>query len=147
MQNRTLTITPEQIAMVQAAYDNVAPIRTTAGALFYRRLFELNPALRALFKSDMRLQGVKLMAMIELIVDNLSQFDVLLPDIQALGRAHAGYGVQDEHYDTVRAALLWTLRAGLEEQFDAADELAWAAAYTMVAETMKAATQRLTAPS
>jgi hemoglobin-like flavoprotein len=25
-----------------------------------------------------------------------------------MGRRHAGYGVTDEHYDTVASALLWT---------------------------------------
>jgi len=136
-------MTPEQITLVQVSFDKIAPIRGSAGALFYRRLFEIDPKLRWLFTGDMTHQSQKLMAMIELIVDNLSRFETLLPQIQALGRAHAGYGVLDEHYDTVCAALLWTLRAGLEEQFDAADEVAWTAAYTMIAETMKAAAQGL----
>jgi len=135
-------ITPEQIALVQASYDKVAPIRATAGALFYRRLFELNPDLRALFKSDIRLQSAKLMAMIELVVDNLSQFDALRPQVRALGRAHLGYGVQDGHYDTVEAALLWALRLSLEEQFTAAEESAWTAAYALIAEVMKTAARQ-----
>src|SRR5437870_131181 len=136
MQDRTATMTPEQIALVQASYDKVAPIRATAGALFYRRLFELDPGLRPLFTSDIRLQSAKLMAMIELIVDNLSRFEMLRPQVRALGRAHVGYGVQEGHYDIVEAALLWALRLSLEEQFTAAEESAWAAAYALIAEVM-----------
>jgi nitric oxide dioxygenase len=136
-------MTPEQIILVQVSFNKIAPIRASVGALFYRRLFEIDPKLRWLFTGDMDHQSQKLIAMIELIVDNLSQFEILLPHIQALGRAHAGYGVLDEHYDTVLAGLLWTLQAGLEEQFDATDEAAWTAAYTMIAETMKAAAQSL----
>src|SRR5437867_2914842 len=68
MHEPPVTITNEQVALVQASYDKIAPIRATAGALFYRRLFELDPGLRPLFTSDISLQGVKLMAMIELIV-------------------------------------------------------------------------------
>jgi len=139
-------MTPEQIARVQTSYDRIAPIRATVGALFYRRLFELDPSLRPLFGADIRLQGAKLMAMIELIVDNLSRFETLLPQVQALGRDHAGYGVQAAHYDTVGAALLWMLHTGLEEQFTPEDEQAWATAYAMLANAMQAAGPPVIAP-
>jgi hemoglobin-like flavoprotein len=131
-------MTPDQIALVQATYDKLAPIHVTAGALFYRRLFELNPELRQLFHTDIITQSRKLMDMIALVVENLSQFDRMLPRIQLLGRAHIGYGACEEHYDMVGAALLWAIRQGLEEQFTPADEQAWMAAYTMLADAMKA---------
>jgi hemoglobin-like flavoprotein len=129
---------PEQIALVQATYDKIAPIYVTAGALFYRRLFELDPALRLLFHNDMMTQSRKLMAMIELVVENLGQFEALLPRVEELGRTHVGYGARDEHYDTVGEALIWAIRQGLEEHFTPADEAAWIAAYTMLADAMKA---------
>jgi len=124
---------------VQTSFDKVAPIGATAGALFYRRLFELDPGLRPLFTSDIQLQSRKLMAMIELIVDNLSYFETLRPQVQALGRAHVGYGARDADYNTVEAALLWTLRLSLEEQFTPAAEAAWGLAYALIAGTMQAA--------
>jgi hemoglobin-like flavoprotein len=142
MPEQTPSITPEQIASVRASYDKIAPIRATAGALFYRRLFELDPELRPLFRSNLQIQAIKLMSMIELIVDNLGQFEQLLPQVQALGRAHVGYGARDANYETVETALLWTLRIGLEEQFTPTDEVAWGAAYELIAETMKAAARQ-----
>jgi hemoglobin-like flavoprotein len=111
----------------------------TGSALFYRRLFELDPSLWPLFQGDMTAQSRKLMAMIELVIDNLSQFEKLLPRVRELGRAHVGYGVRDEHYDTVALALLWTLRLGLGAAFRPAVEEAWASASTLLANTMKAA--------
>jgi hemoglobin-like flavoprotein len=132
-------MTPEHITRVQASFDKLIPIRATVGALFYQRLFELEPSLRSLFKGDIRNQADKLMAMIDLVVQNLADFEELLPEVRALGRDHAGYGVQETHYDTVRAALLWTLRAGLEEQLATEDEEAWSAAFTLLADAMKAA--------
>jgi len=133
-------MTPEQVLLVQNSFDKIVPIRATVGALFYGRLFALNPALRPLFTGDMLAQSLKLMAMIELVVDNLHQFDTLLPQVQALGRAHIGYGVRDTDYETVNAALLWALHVSLEEGFSPADEGAWTAAYTTLASTMQAAT-------
>ena len=49
--------------------------------------------------------------------------------MQALGRRHAGYGVRPEHYDTVGAALLWTLEQGLGDAFTDDVRAAWAEAY------------------
>jgi hemoglobin-like flavoprotein len=132
-------MTPEQIALVQISFAQVLPIADTAAALFYGRLFELDPSLKRLFKGELQEQGRKLMTMIRLVVNGLDRLDQLVPAVQELGRRHARYGVQDEHYDTVGAALLWTLSQGLGAGFTSETEAAWATAYTLLAETMKAA--------
>lgn len=80
-----------------------------AARLFYDKLFELDPGTRPLFTSDMKEQGRKLMQMITAAVQGLDDLDQTLPAVRGLGRRHADYGVQDEHYDTVDAALLRTL--------------------------------------
>jgi hemoglobin-like flavoprotein len=103
-------MTPEQITLVQTSFGQVLPIADTAAALFYQRLFELDPELRPMFRGDMQEQGRKLMAMLKLAIDGLTRLDELVPAVQSLGRRHIGYGVRDQHYDTVAAALLWTLR-------------------------------------
>ncbi|HJZ45727.1 MAG TPA: globin family protein, partial [Roseiflexaceae bacterium] len=106
-------MTPEQIVLVQTSFAQVLPIADTAAALFYNRLFELDPSLKPLFKGDMREQGRKLIAMMSVAVHGLPRIETLVPVIEALGRRHAGYGVKDEHYATVADALLWTLEQGL----------------------------------
>ncbi|HJZ47612.1 MAG TPA: globin domain-containing protein [Roseiflexaceae bacterium] len=131
-------MTPDQIALVQATFDKIAPIHVTIGALFYRRLFELNPELRPLFHNDMVAQSRKLMDMIALVVDHLSEFESLQPRLRALALAHIGYGARDEHYDTVGVALIWAIRQGLEDQFTPADQAAWLAAYSLLADAVKA---------
>ena len=99
---------------------------------------ELNPELRQLFRGDIMSQSRKLMDMIALVVENLREFDRMLPQVQLLGRAHIGYGARAEHYDTVGAALVWAIRQTLEEQFTPADEQAWMVAYTQLADAMQA---------
>jgi len=56
-----------------------------------------------------------------------------------LGRQHVNYGVQEEHYDTVGAALLWTLEQGLQEEFTTEVKEAWTTVYGLLAQTMKEA--------
>jgi hemoglobin-like flavoprotein len=128
-----------QISLVQMTFAQVLPIADDAAALFYSRLLELDPSLRAMFRGDMKEQGRKLMDMIRTVVANLNSLDRIVPGVRALGARHVGYGVRDEHYEVVGAALLWTLAKGLGEAFtdDARD--AWAAAYTILATTMKEA--------
>ena len=73
---------------------------------FYDRLFERDPSLRALFTGDMKEQGQALMAMIATAVGGLKRLDTIVPAVQELGIRHAGYGVTEDHYNTVGAALL-----------------------------------------
>lgn len=137
-------MTPDQIALVQSSFAHVVPISDTAATLFYTRLFELDPSLRPLFHTDMPSQGRKLMDMLRVVVSGLNRLDELVPAVQALGRRHATYQVEDQHYDTVGAALLWTLRQGLGEGFTAEVEDAWKAAYAVLSATMQAAAAEIT---
>ena len=130
---------PEQIELVQTSFAKVAPIAETAAALFYARLFELDPALRHMFRTDLREQGRKLMTMLRVVVNGLTRLEALVPAVEALGRRHVEYGVRDEHYAVVGAALLWTLRQGLGDDFTPETEAAWGEAYTILATVMKEA--------
>lgn len=129
----------ESIRLVQQTWKQVDPIREQAAALFYGRLFELDPSLRPLFKGDMAEQGRKLMNMLATAAMGIDRLDSIVGEVQALGRRHVAYGVQDAHYDTVGAALLWTLEQGLGEAFTPQVKAAWAEAYTLLADTMKQA--------
>ena len=132
-------MTPEQKRLVQSTFARVAPIADSAAALFYARLFDLDPALRPLFTGDMREQGAKLMRMIGMAVAGLDRLDALVPTVRQLGVRHSSYGVRDEHYDTVGAALLWTLEQGLGDAFTPDARDAWTAVYGVLASTMKSA--------
>ena len=100
---------PEQITMVQNSFKHVEPISEIAAGLFYDRLFEIDPSLRPMFKGDIKEQGRLLMQMLSIVVKGLNRLDTILPAIEDLGRRHVTYGVKEEHYDKVGAALLWTL--------------------------------------
>ena len=132
-------MTTEQIRLVQTTFAKVAPIAPQAAALFYGRLFELDPKLRPLFKSDLGDQGRKLMQMIGVAVNGLTRLDDIVPVVRQLGVRHAAYGVKEGDYDTVATALLWTLGEGLGPEFTPQVREAWTAAYGLLALTMKEA--------
>lgn len=132
-------MTPEQAILVKSSWASVLPIAPQAAELFYGKLFELDPSLKALFKGDMKEQGDKLMKMINTAVNGLDRLEGIVPAVQQLGVRHVAYGVKDEHYDTVGAALLWTLETGLADAFTDDVKDAWATVYGVLADTMKAA--------
>jgi len=138
-------MTPKQIELVQSTWKMVTPIADTAAELFYGKLFSADPALKALFKGDMKAQGRKLMAMIGTAVNGLTNLGAIVPAVQDLGRRHVKYGVKDKDYDTVAGALVWTLEQGLGEKFTPEVKEAWVAAYTLLAKTMKDAAATATA--
>ncbi|HEY0182515.1 MAG TPA: globin family protein [Rhodopila sp.] len=130
-------MTPENQALVRDSFAKVVPIAPQAAALFYERLFLLDPTLRPLFKGDMNEQGRKLMAMLGTAVANLGRLETIVPAVQDLGRRHKTYGVPPDSYDTVAAALIWTLGQGLGAAFTPPVEAAWTEAYTILATVMK----------
>jgi nitric oxide dioxygenase len=138
-------MSPEQIQLVRSSFAAVAPIADQAGMMFYDRLFSIDPSLRPLFKDDVTEQSRALMKMIGVAVGGLDKLDTIVPAVQALGVRHAGYGVTDAHYDTVAAALVWTLGQGLGDDFTPEIEAAWVAAYTLLATTMQTAARGATA--
>ena len=139
-------LTMAQKTLVQDSFATIAPIADDAAALFYRRLFELDPSLERMFRGDMSEQRKKLMQMLTAAVKGLDRLDQLVPVVEDLGRRHARYGVADAHYDTVGSALLWTLEKGLGNAFTAEVKEAWAVVYGLLATTMKeAAREALTA--
>ena len=138
-------MTPEQTVLVKESWAKVLPIADKAAELFYRRLFEIDPALRPLFNGNMKEQGAKLMKMINTAVNGLDRLEAIVPAVQVLGQRHVEYGVKDKDYDTVGSALLWTLEKGLGDAFTPEVEDAWASVYGLLADTMKAAAAEVAA--
>ena len=139
-------LTVAQKTLVQESFATIATIADDAAVLFYQKLFELDPSLRQMFRGDMVEQRRKLMQMISATVKGLDRLEQLIPAVQDLGRRHAGYGVAESHYDTVGAALLWTLQVGLGRTFTAEMKDAWTAVYALLSSTMKNAARAALAP-
>ncbi|KGB83470.1 MAG: hemin receptor [Confluentimicrobium sp.] len=129
-------MTPEQIDMVQGSFAKVVPIKDAAAAIFYARLFEIAPEVKPYFKGDMTEQGAKLMATLGVVVNGLKNLDAIVPVAQKLAVGHVAYGVKPEDYQSVGAALLYTLGQGLGDGFTPEVEAAWTEAYTILSGVM-----------
>ncbi|MGB6400028.1 MAG: globin family protein [Bradyrhizobium sp.] len=122
-------MTPDQVKIVQDSFAKVAPIADQAATMFYDRLFEVAPSVKAMFPSDLTGQRKKLIATLAVVVNGLSNLESVLPAVSALAIRHVAYGAKAEHYPVVGSALLWTLEQGLGEAWTAEVAAAWTAAY------------------
>jgi hemoglobin-like flavoprotein len=129
-------MTLEECRLVQASFAQVDTIADQIAASFYRRLFELEPALAPLFKTDMELQGTKFMEKLAVAVKGLEDLDSITLFVQRLGRRHIGYGIKKKDYYTAGDALLWALESELGNGFTPDVRAAWAAAYEILAGVM-----------
>ncbi|MEL6478670.1 MAG: globin family protein [Pseudomonadota bacterium] len=139
-------MTPEQVKLVQDSFQKVVPIADKAADIFYDRLFEVAPEVRPLFASDMSRQKEVLMQTLGTAVQNLNDVESILPVLKDLGAKHVGYGVKDEHYDTVGGALLFTLEKGLGDAWNDDLKSAWTETYGTVAGVMKEAAAEAAVP-
>lgn len=129
-------MTEKEITLVQDSFQQVVPIADKAAEIFYAKLFELDPSLKALFKGNMSEQGQKLMTMIGTAVAGLTNLEAIVPAVQDLGKRHKGYNVPKESYATVGAALIDTLSVGLGDAFTVEVKEAWVKVYTLLSEVM-----------
>ena len=133
-------MSPEQKALVKETWRKVVPMADAAARLFYDRLFAIDATARPLFKgADLAEQRRKLIQALAMVVQGLDHLEALVPALTDLGRRHAHYGVTDSHYDTVGAALVWTLEQGLGSDWTPEVKAAWHGAYSVLAGVMRGA--------
>jgi hemoglobin-like flavoprotein len=133
-------MTPAQKDLVQGTWALVVPIADTATAMFYDRLFEIDPGSKELFqKTNLAEQRLKLLQVLSVAIAGLDDLHRLIPIVEELGRRHAKYGVRDEHYDSVGAALLWTLQQGLGAAWNSETAAAWTEVYAVLSSVMRRA--------
>ncbi len=132
-----INMTKKQVILVKnswAAFRDIDPV--LLGEVFYSRLFYASPKLRKMFDLSMADQYKKLIDMLSLMVARLDRIDEITEDIKQLAIRHAAYGVKASHYKLVGEALLWTLEKGLGNDWNEPVKDAWAACYSIIANTM-----------
>ena len=131
-------MTQQQIELVRHSWLQVFPLRETAAQMFYEKLFELEPALRPLFKADLSQQAGKLFETLNALVASLGEADAMTSVAAPLQRSHAGLGATPAHYQAVGEALMWTLGASVGKAFTAPVRAAWVEAYAGLSQAMQA---------
>ena len=131
-------LTKAQKRLIRESFKRIEPASDLVAALFYLRLYELDPSLRALFKGRRKAQRRELMGALKLAMISLDHTDELSPVLKLLGARHRHYGVRSGDYVTFVMAWIWTLEQSLERRFTPAARQAWMALLSETARTMAA---------
>lgn len=108
------------------------------GLRFYERLFEKYPSVKHLFTTPPEEQHKKLMASVGAIVASVTNPDVMLPYLRAMGIRHIAYKTENAHYGAVAENLIAVLAEHLSKEGEWTDEMAnnWAEALNVIADVM-----------
>lgn len=129
------------VALIAESFDRAKKENgglTTLGLRFYERLFEVYPGVRHLFVTPPEEQHKKLMASLGAIVASVTNPEVMLPYLRAMGIRHLSYKTEDAHYGAVAENLIAVLAEHLSAEGEWTDELKtnWEAALQVVSEVM-----------
>ncbi len=126
-----------QVGLLRESYAMVAQFGDTFARWFYVHLFQDYPDAKVFFKNtNMRRQESSLMATLAAVIAGVERGENLVPVLQALGKKHAGYGVQQDHYPFVGATLIKTFHHMLGPRFTLDMEEAWSEAFDIISATM-----------
>lgn len=124
------------ISRIESSFSLIAPRAQELVDRFYASLFAQHPAVRGMFPTDMKEQKSKLLASLVLVVKSLRNPDALTPVLLEMGRRHAGYGTQPEHYPVVRDTMLDAMAHVGGSDWTPQMQQDWSAALDTVAEIM-----------
>jgi nitric oxide dioxygenase len=114
------------------------------GDEFYRRLFELAPEVRQMFKGDMGLQVKKFSDMLAWVITHLEHPEELSRELRALGARHRDYGVEIDQYAPLGSALMWMFQHSLADRFTSEMEESWLEAYAFISSEMERGSREAT---
>ncbi|MGB1546910.1 MAG: globin domain-containing protein [Alphaproteobacteria bacterium] len=132
-------MTPEEAKLVQETFKQLEANTDHVAAVFYERLFALDPSLRDLFRGDLETQGRKLITMLKMITKAIDSLYAILPAIETLAFQHVRFGVRPADYDTFGKALIEMLESELGPDCTPEVKAAWQQAYTEISSLMKEA--------
>lgn len=130
-------LSQEEIRLIQDSYNKINDISEKIGEKFYNKLFEQNPEIIKLFKSDMKEQSHLLMNMVKTVVEGLNNPQIIIPAIQELGRRHNEYGVMPEMYGVFGNCLIDCIEQESGNDFRPETKRAWEKLYNILADVMR----------
>ena len=130
---------PLDLALIQRLRSSYAEVREhdlRFAEIFYESLFRAAPHLRPLFRSSPQDQAAKLVASLDMVVENLARPDANAAMLAALGRRHTDYGARPEHYAVVTELLVDAMARVLGPSADAGVLAEWRVAIGLVSRQM-----------
>jgi hemoglobin-like flavoprotein len=125
-------MTLSQINAVRDSFKALAPHGDELAERFFDRLFERQPALRAVLPQDHWMRSRDLLTGLGTLVKNLHRLDAINHVLMEFGTRAQRAGVLPQHYGIAREIMLETMREMLGDEFGAELENDWRQTLTSV---------------
>jgi len=131
-----MNVSGADIRLVQKCWFSLSNHAQSISSSFYQTLFAQFPHYRRYFTTDQKVQGEKLMQMINIIINGLNVWEKLEPEIIKLGEYHATIAdLTADDYDNI-ATVLIEVMCEYKGEKDPATMLAWKKTFDAVSSSM-----------
>lgn len=134
------------VGRLRRTYERVRAREHRLAEIFYDKLFAAAPHLRSMFPSGPEAQSEKLMSALDAVVRNFEQPSENAALLADLGRRHADYGAQPEHYALVTDLLIESMRELLGAERDEQSMEEWRLALRLISSQMIGAAEEKSPP-
>jgi len=127
----------KEIELIEESWcklSNIATVIITHD--FYEHLFEKHPETKLFFKMDLQVLKQKLADTLDVLIQNIRNFDALVPQLKTMGQKHDDINIKSGHYTYVKDSLLFVLSKRLGKDFNEDTKLAWGKLLDLVSEKM-----------
>jgi hemoglobin-like flavoprotein len=131
-----MSISEDQLDLLRTSMRLVNARKPLMSAIFYEKLFEIEPEFRRLFSGDLLEQTDKVMFALGAVLAQIHDVEACREMTRDLAVRHVGYGVEAGDYAKAGDAVMATLAVVLEAEWSADLEVAWRAAYDRIAAAM-----------
>ncbi|MGI8725015.1 MAG: globin domain-containing protein [Methyloceanibacter sp.] len=118
-------LSEKQKHLIRATFVQVEPALDLVAALYFLKLFDLDPSFRSVFTGPAKDRTRKFTAAMKLVIISLDRQDELKPTLKLIGVQSRQYGVRAGQYATMAEAMIWTLDQSLEGAFTKEARGAW----------------------
>ena len=124
-----MPLSEQQMTLIRDSFDMLRDDIEPRSIQFYDALFKHAPHLREMFREDIAGQGMRFMATLRVIVDNLHNPDAMADRYADLGAGHRAMGVKAVDFEPMGRALIETLANAMGDDFTPEAREAWQMAY------------------
>lgn len=125
------------VKTLESSFALLAPQGEALVARFYEELFKRYPAVIPLFEhTTPQQQQTKLLAALQLVIQNVRNPDALGAALTAMGERHQGFGAEPAHYGAVASTLIDVMKEFAGAAWTDQIEQAWTHALNTVAKVM-----------
>ncbi len=131
-----------EISLVQASFRKISRNGDEAASLFYTRLFEIDPRLRALTRADFAEQKRDFIRLLGTIVHRLDCFELIRDHLQDLALCHPTVTACDPPHRSIGTALFWMFEQVLGLEFTPPLLAAWMKLFLSLSNDLSASASR-----